>query len=102
MNNNITKDGNIRTKKPCPFIKRCSQVKADCPKRGNVKATQHKCGIAKLFAAADARRATLPVIQSVEVVTPVEVWNVAATVEQKRSERFKPDTWIPQYQIARA
>jgi hypothetical protein len=99
---NITKDGNIRTKKTCPFLKRCSQVKADCPKRGNVKPTQYKCGVARLFAAADARRKSLPVVEIVETVKPIEVWNVQTAVEVKRAERFKADTWIPQSVIARA
>ena len=97
--NNLTKDGNIRTRKTCPFLSRCSQVKSDCPKRGNTKAVQHKCGVARLFAAADARRATIatPVVEN----TPsVEVWNVVAAVNAKRDERNKPDTWIAQHAIA--
>lgn len=96
MNNNITKEGNIRTKKTCPFMSRCSQVKSDCPKRGNTKPVQHKCGVARLFAAADARRAALPVVEPVQVVEPVAVWNVVDAADAKRAERWKADTWIPQ------
>ncbi len=99
--NNVTKDGNIRTKKVCPFASRCSQKKVDCPTRGRTKPTQHKCGIARLFLAADARRATIKpetieLVKAIEPIETIETWSIADVVAQKRQERFAGETWIPQ------
>lgn len=102
MKNTVTKEGKVRANRVCPFVKRCSQIKADCPTRGNTKPTQHACGVARLFAAADARRAAQPKAVEAPVVVeqPQEVWNVAQAVENKRNERYAATTWIPQSAIA--
>lgn len=101
---NVTKTGNIRTKKVCPFAARCSQKKVDCPTRGKTKPTQHKCGIARLFISAEARRAELTKVETPIVETPkvIETWNIADAVSQKQTERFAGETWIPQAVIKTA
>lgn len=96
---NVTKDGNIRTKKTCPFFSKCSQKTKECPTRGNTKSTQHRCGIARLFTQSEKNKRSLPVlppITSQPVEQPKQTWNINEAVQSKIAERFKGETWIPQ------
>lgn len=102
MKNTLTFDGKIRKGKTCPYLKRCSMKTDNCPTRGKTKENQFSCAVARMFKIADEQRATMPVAEPVEAVKPVEVWNVSDAVDQKRSERFTGETWIPQHVIARA
>ena len=89
--NTLTKSGKIRANKTCPYLTRCSNRTKNCPQRGNVKATQHDCGVARLFAQASKRIEAQPLVQ---IERAPEPFRLSVLVEEKFAERRAGSTWV--------
>jgi hypothetical protein len=94
----LNKANDIKAKKICPYLKTCSQKSAACPSKGNTKTTPHSCGFARLFAKRVSKPVTPP--ETPQSTPQIEMVNLSDVVAQKQAERAKPQTWIPQHEIA--
>lgn len=93
--NSVTKEGNIRTNKTCPFLSKCANKSATCPQRGNTRNTQFSCGWARLFTSAYRRRESdgTTSVQTVQTIsTPLP--SIEAVVNTKKDERNRGKLWI--------